>query len=336
MLRNFAYSIMIFTLFTTVFQRCGNKQEKSQVVEIGNEYFRFFEELGVPDSPKVMGVVDSLVAKYPYFFPLYTEGVLLVGEVPDSQFPDKLYDFLTYSLYKEVLDTVELHFDSTKELENEVSIGFSGLKSQFPNTSIPNVYWMISVFNEPIVVGDKLVAVSLEQYLGVNHTYYNQLGVYRYLQEYKIPQRIPYDILDGWNRTEFLLDANKDRLLDEMIYEGKLLYLQSVLFPDASAEDLLGYTLSQQTWLKKNEQAVWTYLVEQKQLFTTDQSVKRKYIGEAPYTSFFGENSPSRIGRIIGFRIVEGYMKNNKEITIQSLFNHDDNQAILAGSRYNP
>lgn len=336
MRRNFSSLIMLLAFALLLFQGCGNKEKKAPLSEIDNEYFRFFEELGVPDSLHVEAVVDTLANKYPYFFRLYTEGVLRVGEVPDSTFPHHLYQFLTYSLYTEVLDTVNMYFASTQDLEKTTSEGFARLKGQFPDASIPNVFWMISAFNEPVVVGDKLVAVSLEQYLGVDHAYYKQLGVYRYLQEFKIAERIPYDILDGWNRTEYLLDAPKDRLLDDMIYEGKLLYLLTVLFPDVGVEELLGYSVNQQKWLKKNEQAVWTYIVEQKQLFVSDQSVKRKHIGQAPYTAFFGENSPARIGILLGFRMVSGYMKYNKDVTMQQLFDENNGQVILQGSRYNP
>lgn len=329
----FAFLLLFVSTFLI---GCGNKKNDVPVAEIQNNYFRFFEELGAPDSLHVQEVTDSLLEKYPYFFRLYTEGVLNLGEVPDSAFPTGLFHFVSDPIYKEVLDTVEVHYASTHDVEGQTTKALARLKSLFPNHVTPDVYWMVSVFNEPIVVGDKLVAVSLEHYLGNGHFFYDQLGTYRYLQALKVKERIPFDILDGWNRTEFLMDANKERLLDEMVYEGRLLYLMSVLFPEVTAAELLGYTPEQQNWLQANEAAVWTYMVEQKQLFDTDQNIKRKYIGEAPYTTFFGQQSPSRIGRYIGYKIAEGYMQNVKNATIPAIFSITDAQVILQGSRYNP
>lgn len=326
---------MLFFAFVTL-MGCGGKKDEVPVVEIDNSYIRFFEELGRPDSTLLMEVADSLTLKYPYFFRLYTEGVLKLGEVSDRIFPKNLYQFIENPVYTEVLDTVEKKYSNTDDIEHETTLALARLKSLFPGHETPDVYWMISVFNEAIVVGDKLVAVSLEHYLGNRHYFYEQLGTYRYLQAYKIKKRIPIDILDGWNRTDFLLDASTDRLLDDMLYEGRLLYLLSQLFPAWSVEDLMGYTDGQKNWIQANEASVWTYIVEQKQLFETDQAVKRTYIGEAPYTSFFGNQSPSRIGRYVGFKIVEGYMKNVKNATIPALFKIKNAQDILQGSQYNP
>ncbi len=325
-------------LFASIFMwsACGGKKNEVALADITPTYHRFFEELAVSDSSHLVEHTQQLVQKYPYFFRLYTEGVLKLGEVPDSIFPDNLYQFLQNPIYLEVLDTVRLHFASTADIEQPATQALARLKTLFPNHETPEVFWTITVFNEAIVVGDNLVAVSLEHYLGNGHYFYDQLGTYKYLQAYKVKKRIPLDILDGWNRTEFLMDATRERLLDDMVYEGRLLYLLSVLFPDVSVEELLGYTPMQAAWIKANEAAVWTYLVEQQQLFSTEMGLKRTYIREAPYTSVFGNSSPSRLGRYIGYKIVEGYMKHAKGATIPALFRQENAQVILQGSQYNP
>ena len=46
-------------------------------------------------------------------------------------------------------------------------------------------------------------------------------------------------------------------------------------------------------------------------LFSTDGFLIRKFTGEAPFTSYFTEESPGRAVVWTGFRIIERYMSNN-------------------------
>jgi hypothetical protein len=85
-----------------------------------------------------------------------------------------------------------------------------------------------------------------------------------------------------------------------------------------------------------NERQMWLYLVGRDLLFSSDQMTIRKLIGEAPFTSFFTNESPGQAAVWLGFRIVESYMNNNREVTLDELMSDKDIQAILGKARYNP
>ncbi|MBP5473263.1 MAG: gliding motility lipoprotein GldB, partial [Bacteroidales bacterium] len=61
----------------------------------------------------------------------------------------------------------------------------------------------------------------------------------------------------------------------------------------------------------------WTYLMEHNLLFNTDQFTIRKLVGEAPFTSFFTTESPGRAATWIGFRIIESFMRHNKNVSLE-------------------
>ena len=65
-------------------------------------------------------------------------------------------------------------------------------------------------------------------------------------------------------------------------------------------------------------------------------SLIRKFTGEAPFTSYFTEESPGRAVVWTGFRIIERYMNNNPDVTMQELMSMTDCQSILGGAKYNP
>ena len=77
-------------------------------------------------------------------------------------------------------------------------------------------------------------------------------------------------------------------------------------------------------------------IVERKHLFSTEGILITKYLNDAPFTSYFSQESPGRCGVFIGWRIIESYMKNNPKVSLQELMNNTDYKTILEQSVYNP
>jgi len=87
---------------------------------------------------------------------------------------------------------------------------------------------------------------------------------------------------------------------------------------------------------RNNERLMWQYLIENDLVFKTDHFIIRKLIGEAPFTSYFTNESPGRAAVWIGFRIVESYMAKNRGTKLESLLGNVNIQEILEKARYNP
>jgi len=81
---------------------------------------------------------------------------------------------------------------------------------------------------------------------------------------------------------------------------------------------------------------MWQYLLEHDLLFETDQLVIRKLTGEAPFTTYFTNESPGRAAVWIGFRIVESFMMKNPEVTLDMLMKETNLQSILEKAKYSP
>ena len=50
----------------------------------------------------------------------------------------------------------------------------------------------------------------------------------------------------------------------------------------------------------------------------------------------YGKESPGRLGLWVGWRIVDSYMTNNKDVTLIELMGEGDAQKILEESFYKP
>jgi hypothetical protein len=98
----------------------------------------------------------------------------------------------------------------------------------------------------------------------------------------------------------------------------------------------MGFTRDQMKWCRDNEEQMWTYLVEEKLLFSTNPMVIRKLIEDAPNTSFFTTESPGRATVWQGLQIVRAYVKRHPDLTLNQVLSNRDYQEVLRESRYNP
>ncbi len=282
--------------------------------------------------------VPGLKEKYGNFLQLFSY-VINTGNVNDSSFSDLLVRFCTDRLNNEVYDSVIKTFRDLSETEELINKAFRHYKYYFPGKSIPSVYTCISGFNNSIITGDSVLGIGIDRYLGADCEYYPRLGIYKYLSDRMTPANIIPDCIYGWAASEWdyvLIGYEADNVLAGMIHEGKLKYYQKCMLPDVPEDILFGFTSDQMKFCRNNEDQMWQYLLEHDLLFKTDQLIIRKLTGEAPFTTYFTNESPGRASVWIGFRIVESYMMKNPGVTLEKLMKETNLQSILENARYSP
>jgi uncharacterized protein YjaZ len=126
------------------------------------------------------------------------------------------------------------------------------------------------------------------------------------------------------------------RLLDYLIYEGKLLFLLEKIMPEMSFEQLAAWSKEDYLWCKQNESPMWDRIQYYEHLYSRDPLVLQKYIGDAPSTIYFTEESPARAAIWLGYRIVSEYMRQQKDCNILQLMMEVDSEKILRLSLYRP
>ena len=274
--------------------------------------------------------------KYGSFFEAYNEKVIALGNSSDSLYPLYLRTFLTDSmriLSRQKIDSV---FGDLSGIEKKLGDGFRHYKYYFPDKKIPQVFTIISGFNQSVVITNDAIGVSLDNYLGANCPFYVMLGVPEYKRQNMYREKIVTDVLYNWAVSEFLFDDSKNNMISNMIYEGKMLYFLDAMFPDEPDSAKIGYSNDKLEWCIKNEAGMWTYLVEHRLLFDTDRMNMVRFIGPAPFTASFTTASPGRAGVWLGWQIVRKYMKKNPGIKLSELMSENDYQKILNESGYSP
>ncbi len=272
--------------------------------------------------------LDSLYDKYDEFVNVYTFGVLNLNK------PEDIVLFTSDSDVQVLYAETEQHYENVRDIERELTTAFRYFSYYFPTMNVPEFLFHISGFNQNIVVTDDVVSASIDLYLGSDCEFYQGM-----VYDYELPQmtrdRLPVDMAYAWISTEFSQEG-EDRLLDNMLYRGKLLYMLMVMFPNRSEHNLLGYSEAEYAWAKRFEENIWASMLEKKQLYSSDWLMITQMLNPAPFTQGFSQDSPGRLGEFIGLQIVKSYMKSNRDKTLLDMFALSDAEKMLRDSHYKP
>lgn len=318
---------------------CGNKYQyiPKDIEPVAVEIVRFDSALLAVQTDSAMQDVAQLYADYEEFIPLYVEGVLRLPMEDTAYFSEQLANFLvdTTMGFAQTNALAKERFANVDSIQNALNIAFSRLHYLYPDWVIPTVYLFVSGFNSSVVYYDNMLGVGVDMYLGSDYPYYNQV-VYDYQKSTMEKEYVVRDVMSMYLAYNIAYNSKYNRLLEQMIFRGKQLFLLSQLLPDAPAWQVIGYTPEQWAWCEHYERAIWNRIMEKRDLFKTESSVLSSYMNEGPFTAEVTQDSPGRLGLWVGWRIVDSYMRHNEEVSIHDLINEGDAQKILEQSFYKP
>jgi len=281
-------------------------------------------------------IIPQLKQTYGPFLNAYNENIIAVGDPSDSLYATYLNEFLRDSVRISTKLKIDSVFHDITSLQKRLEDGFRHFKYYFPAKRIPQLITIISGFNQSVVMTTEAIGISLDNYLGADCPFYTRLALPAYKRENMYSAKIPSDVLYAWGISEFEFNEAHNNLLSQMIYQGKMLYFLDAMFPEDPDNLKIGFQSEKLDWCKKNEEGMWTYLIEHKLLFTSDRMNIVRFINPAPFTSSFTAESPGRAGIWLGWQIVRMYMKKHPGISLPELMSDNDYQRILNDSGYAP
>lgn len=288
-------------------------------IEVSVPIIRFDKEFGKSTAQNL----PALKARYPYLF---------AKQFDDAYWNKKLVD----SLQRELTDEVARVFPEMDEQQEELEGLFKHIKYYYPETTVPKVVTITSEveYRNKVILVDSLLIVALDTYLGKEHHFYG--GIAKYHSKNFRKEQLAVDVAAAFAKAH-TLKPQASTFLDQMIYEGKQLYLMEQLLPQKSLHEVFGYTQAEFDFAVENERNVWQNFVASELLYNTDRSLLARFIDPAPFSKFyleFDSETPGRLGRFIGYKIVAAYMKNNdvplKTMGIQAT------DVIFASAKYKP
>lgn len=322
----------LFVLSSCKFKNSPNNDKidvKIDIKRLDNQFF----DLADGDFDTIYSKMQS---DYGAYLNLYVHKIINIRNSVSSSLEENVLDFINDASIKKIKHATDSVFNSTDVYENDIEKAFKYYKFYFPERQIPTVITQISALNQSIVVTDSVLAISLDKYLGSEYPLYNNVGFYKYQQSKMCSEYLVVDAIRVWLQTEFIEDDVTYDLISSVLYQSKILYLTSLMFPDEDIRFVFDFDKNETKWCKQNQKQMWDYFVENNLFFSSDQYVIRNFLSKGPFTSQFGKESPSQAALWMGFDIIESYMDNNPTKTIDDLINETNYQVILQQSKYRP
>ncbi|NPD83960.1 hypothetical protein HNS38_04275 [Lentimicrobium sp. L6] len=277
-------------------------------------------------APLSIGRINELQTQFPLFLGNKT--------LQEDQIV-QLKNYVSDPYLQKLFDETEKVFPNLTSQEVELSKAFQYLQFYFPKFQIPEVYSYISGDQAETYYEDPVIVISLDHYLGYNHEAYNMAGTPKYKQFSLDKKFFLKDVLMAIAKSYIPSPGNNTQLLEQMIYEGKMLYFIKSMSPALSDKVLFTQTETHFQWLQEKEKDLWRYYIENELLYTSDYLTYNKFISDSPFTTSLGDDSAPRTGIWLGYQIVFSYMKKN-EVELKDLLQNKDAQQILIKSGYKP
>lgn len=245
-----------------------------------------------------------------------------------------LQNYFSHPILKSIYGDVINKYKDLSVYEAELNSMLTTAKTELKTSAKPHFAVHVSGFKENSIYINSTISLSLDKYMGIDYAPYRSYFKSYQLQQMQ-PKMITRDFAKAWLMADFIkTESTQGDLLSEMIEHGKLLYSLSILLPQYSEADLMGYTNNSYNWCVNNEKKVWEAIVKKNHLYSKDKHILYSYFDEKPHSSNFIGESAGQIGAWIGLQIVKQYAKEKKQSLTEIL--KMDYKTVLKDSKYRP
>ena len=172
-MKNFIFIILSMIISLSACTPGGQKDDSCQDVGIiVIRYDRLQYEATVMNR---FSALQKMNMEYPRMTKLMIEDITGVGRVDDDDINDRMCAFFSgdTTLQRLMVDALE-KFNDMSGIERQLTNGLWELKEEVHGFPVPKVYSLISALNQSIVVGDSLLGISIDKYMGADYPLYKR------------------------------------------------------------------------------------------------------------------------------------------------------------------
>jgi hypothetical protein len=309
------------------------------------ELVRFDRELMALDTADLATGISQLDTKFPDFTDNYFRHIIPLrrGDFSPEEQLLMMKAFLTFPLISEVDAAILQKFpEAVLERQREdFERALRYYKYYLPDAPRPDT--LLTFFSQfelaAALYGDGDMAVGLEFFLGPDYDYHRIDPRETIFSGYLARTYTPEHMTEKLMRTlieDRVRRPRGGRLIDNLIYEGKKLFLLDKVLPETPDSIIQEVTGPQMEWLRNNEIPIYAHLQKENHLYSTDPTLIKKYTQPSPSSQGMPRDAPGQAVNYLGKKIVEAFVKANPQVTMAQLLEIDDGQKVLAGARYKP
>lgn len=312
---------------------CSSKKE-AQAIQW--DFLRVEREMASAKSEAEMG---SLLSKHPEisigYFSASTDKMPYLAQ-------DLFRLYANPALRKFYDQSQEAAFFGGDALEKELKEAFTKIQTEFPGVKTPKIRTVFSGFGgvgggeftaQNLVVSDSLIIIGLDFFMG-SRGLYKAPNVYEYQMRRLEPKALVAQVILQYSAFLIKQTENDASLLSDMIWYGKGYVFTKTILPSTPDSLIFGYTQQEIVETNAFQKEVWEHFIDRKLLFSTDKTVKGKYLDDRPKTTEIGPACPGGIGRWLGWRIVDSYWKQKPKISLAKILTDPEANRLFLDSGY--
>lgn len=139
--------------------------------------------------------LQQMNTTYPMQTRTLIEDVLRIGKVNDPEINTKFLRFYQDSTLQVLINEAEQQYANMDDINEELTDAFYYLKKEIPTMEIPEIYAQIGSLDQSVIVGNGMIGICLDKYLGAGYELY-QKPQYGYSREQRKMMQRQYIVPD--------------------------------------------------------------------------------------------------------------------------------------------
>ena len=120
--------------------------------------------------------LQQMKTLYPSETRTLIEDVLKLGMVDEPDINTRFLFFFQDSTLQALMQDVNEQYADVSDLNDELTVSFTKLTTSIPELEVPRIYTQIGSLDQSVIVGDSMVGISLDKYLGADYPIYQKYG----------------------------------------------------------------------------------------------------------------------------------------------------------------
>ena len=164
-----------------------------------------------------LSALQQMNTSFPQQTRMLIEDVLQIGEVNAPEINSKFLAFYQDTILQTLIASVELEYANMDDINEDLQASFQRLQTLLPGVELPVVYAQIGSLDQSIIVGDGILGISLDKYLGEDYPLYLRED-YGYTEhqrnmmtrQYIVPDCIGFFLLSLYPLPQGLSQVNRE------------------------------------------------------------------------------------------------------------------------------
>lgn len=169
--------------------------------------------------------LQQMNTEYPIETRTLIEKMLQIGDVSDHNISEKFLRFYQDSTLQTLISDAESEYANMDDLNNGFRKVFKQLKEWIPDLPLPRLYAQIGALDQSIVVGEKVIGISLDKYMGSKYPLYQRYGyspeqLSSMGRNYIVPDAVIFYLLSLYPMTNY----DQRSQMDKDLHMGKVMW----------------------------------------------------------------------------------------------------------------